>query len=170
MQRHRVQHDRAEDLVDVEPCLEDPGNESPDRPAKEACDHRGGNEEPSRPRGECKREPGRRQRAQDDLSLAADVDHVGSERDADSQPDEEQGRCLHEGLGGAEPGPDGAIHQRRVCRQGIGPKDDQQDGPEDQGEYDTQNGQRDIQRDPAPVQGSRASCAKESGRFPGCQD
>ena len=53
-------------------------------------------------RVEGERKPGGHQRAGDDLALAADVDDVGAERDADSQPDQEQRGGLDEGLGETE--------------------------------------------------------------------
>ena len=89
-----VEHDRREDLVDPEVRLQRPGNRPPDTAADHPADE--DQREQDRAGQITERQGGdrREQGAEEDLPLAADVDHPCPEGDADTGSDEEQRRRL----------------------------------------------------------------------------
>ena len=95
-----VEHDRREDLVDTEVGLERSG----DRPPDAAADHPG-DEHAAGAGSVAGRSPRpsaaivAEQSAEQDLTLAADVDHPGPEGDADAGADEQQRRRLDRRVG-----------------------------------------------------------------------
>ncbi len=147
-----------------------PGMNPHSAPARKPADHGGGNQEPARPRVKKQGEPRGHEGTGDDLSLSPDVDHVGAECNADAQPHEQKRRRLHQGLGEAEPGAHRASNQGCVGGKGVGLQDDQHHGSDEEGEDHTRDREKDVQRDPAPVDARNAHSLRLSRGFPSCQD
>ena len=123
-----------------EPGLEDPGNEAPHRPRKEADEQSGRNEEPSGPAVEDQGPPGRHQRSCDDLAFSPNVDHVRPKGDANAQPHQEERGCLDEGLGEPEAGAQRAAQHGAVGGQRIGSEDHEEHGAEEERKEDADKG------------------------------
>ena len=64
-------------------------------------------------------------RADDDLTLAADVDHAGAERDADTDADEQQRHRLDRRVGERVPTPERTVEERGVALQRVGAEREQ---------------------------------------------
>ena len=90
-----VHHDRAQDLVDAEVALEGAGDGSPGPATDGAGEDRERDEEARGEPGQRERGCRRKQRAHCDLALAADVEDVRAERDADPHAHEQQRDGLH---------------------------------------------------------------------------
>src|SRR5271157_2957806 len=78
--------------------LENARDKTPYSSSQETEDQSSGNQEPSRPRVKSQGKPSSRNSAENDLSLSADIDHVGTKCNTDSQTYQQQGGGLHQRL------------------------------------------------------------------------
>jgi len=132
LDRNQVEHDRGQDLVDAPVGLERAGDGTPDRPAGGPGQQHQRNEHEARQVRQHERGRGAGQAAHDELSFAADVEHIGPERDADAHADQQQRHRLDRGARQLVGAAEGAADQRVVAGQGIGAHRRDDHGPDDQ--------------------------------------
>jgi hypothetical protein len=146
-----VEHDRAQDLVDVEIGLERSGDRPPGRTAGRASEEHERDELDARQvrqRERCRRA---RQASHRQLALAADVEDVGAERDADPDGDEKKWGGLHgrraERVAAVErPDDEGVVAGDRV-----GSERQHHDSAEQQRRDEGKGKRKPAQEEPSPV-------------------
>ena len=120
-------------------------------------------------------EPRRRDGSDIDLSFAADIEESGAERHGDGEPGEDQGRRVQERTPDGGGRPYGALHERRIRRDGVVASSQHDKRAEDEGDQDGYN--REEQRSTSvlssvcprpPLSGSRRSSLKRSSPRPAC--
>ena len=146
-----VQHDRAQDLVDVEVRLERSGDGAPGCSPGRSGQKNDWDQHDARQvrQGECRRRA--RQTTHRELALAADVEDVRPEGNTDPNGDEEQRGSLHR-RGAERVAPvEGPDDERVVARDRVGAECQHHDGTEQQ-RHDERQGQREpAQQEATPV-------------------
>ena len=133
LDRDEIEHDRAQDLVDVEVGLEGTRDRAPDAAAHRAGHQRERNQHRAGQvwNGQCS--GCRREAAHGDLSLAADVEHVGPKGDADTGADEQQRHRLDRRARQRVAVAEGACEQGLVAHDRVGAERQHQHRAHEQG-------------------------------------
>ena len=128
-----IEHDRAQDLVDAEVALEGAGDRTPEAAAGRAGEDRQRDQDDGREAGQRERGRRREQRTHGDLALAADVEHVRPERDADPDADEQERDGLHRRRAQRVAVAEGAVEERAVAGDGVRAERSEHDGADEEG-------------------------------------
>ena len=92
--RHIGQHQAGEDFVGVEPNPQESGNRAPCQTAEDARESHCGQDQPALHAVKRERHPAAADRAERELPLRADIPHVGTETERQSDTDYREWRRL----------------------------------------------------------------------------